>query len=79
MSTPLQDRLQEVRCDREPFTPDHAGCICRLTNEAAVEIERLRQQLGELAAAVAIEVDAKPGFGGYLLARLSDARKLLNG
>ena len=42
MSSTLVDRLQEVRCDREPFTPEHATCICRLTNEAANEIERLR-------------------------------------
>lgn len=41
----LADRLREVRCDREPFTPDHAKCICRLANEAADEIERLDTEL----------------------------------
>lgn len=47
MKAPLVDRLQEVRCDREPFTPDHAQCICRLTSEAAREIERLRAEVQE--------------------------------
>lgn len=41
----LIDRLHETRCDREPFTPDHAKCICRLTTEAADEIERLRAEV----------------------------------
>lgn len=40
MNAPLLDRLRDVKCDREPFTPDHANCVCRLTNEAADEIER---------------------------------------
>lgn len=42
----LIDRLREVGCDHEPFTPDHAKCICRLTNEAADEIERAVLALG---------------------------------
>jgi hypothetical protein len=42
MQSDVTDRLREVRCDREPFTPDHAKCVCRLANEAAEEIERLR-------------------------------------
>lgn len=37
----LLDRLRDVGCNRQPFTPEHADCICRLTNEAANEIERL--------------------------------------
>lgn len=41
----IVERLREVGCDREPFTPDHARCVCRLTNEAAGEIERLRKLL----------------------------------
>lgn len=40
MNAPLLDRLRDVKCDREPFTPDHANCVCRLTNEAADYIER---------------------------------------
>ena len=36
----IVERLREVGCDREPFTPDHVKCICRLTNDAADEIER---------------------------------------
>ena len=47
MASALLDRLQEVGCDREPFTPDHAKCICRLTGEAADEIERLRIELAQ--------------------------------
>ncbi len=39
----LIERLRETRCNREPFTADHAQCICRLTSEAAAEIERLRE------------------------------------
>ena len=41
----IVERLQDVHCDREPFTAEHAKCICRLTNEAAKEIERLRAML----------------------------------
>jgi hypothetical protein len=47
--TDIVERLQDARCDREPFTPEHAKCICRLTNEAAAEIERLREALGAIA------------------------------
>jgi hypothetical protein len=42
---PLLDRLRDMGCDREPFTPEHAKCVCRLTNEAAREIERLKAEL----------------------------------
>lgn len=45
----LLDRLREVRCDREPFSPEHKDCICRLANEAADEIELLRKTLGDTA------------------------------
>jgi len=50
-----------------------------LMRQAAGELERLRKQLVDLADAVTVEVDAKPGFGGsgYLLARLADTRALL--
>lgn len=40
-------RLQGVACDRQPFTPEHAECICRLANKAAAEIERLSRELEE--------------------------------
>lgn len=43
----IVERLQNVGCDREPFTPEHAKCICRLVNEAANEIESLREQLND--------------------------------
>ena len=45
MHADLLERLGDVRCDREPFTPDHAGCICRLANEAADEIQRLSAEV----------------------------------
>lgn len=50
----LVDRLRETLCDREPFTPDHAKCVCRLTNEAADEIERLSATLKEAFAAIGV-------------------------
>jgi hypothetical protein len=37
----LLDRLRDVGCNRQPFTPEHADCICRLTNEAAKYISDL--------------------------------------
>lgn len=46
----LLDRLRETGCNCQPFTPDHAECICRLANEAAAEIERLCVRVGELEA-----------------------------
>ena len=49
MSGTLLDRLRETRCDREPFTPGHAQCICRLANEAAGEIDRLRECLARFS------------------------------
>ena len=41
----LLDRLRNQGCDREPFTADHAACVCRLANAAADEIDRLRSAL----------------------------------
>jgi hypothetical protein len=41
----IVERLDEVRCDREPFTAEHANCVCRLTHEAAAEIQRLRNAI----------------------------------
>lgn len=39
----LLERLEDMPCDREPFTPDHADCKCRLAHEALKEILRLRR------------------------------------
>lgn len=41
----IVEQLREVGCDREPFTSDHARCICRVTISAANEIERLRNAI----------------------------------
>ena len=46
-TTTLVERLEDVGCDRVPFTDDHKHCICRLTNEAAREITKLTSQLEE--------------------------------
>ena len=48
MPPKLLSRLREVGCDRQPFTPEHATCVCRLTNDAADEIERLLAALAEI-------------------------------
>ena len=48
-SAALLDRLRDQNCDREPFTPDHAHCICRRTNRAADQIDRLEAALREIA------------------------------
>jgi hypothetical protein len=45
MDDDIVERLRDVGCDREPFTPDHANCICRLAHKAADEIERMRDAL----------------------------------
>ena len=55
----LLDRLRNAGRDREPFTPEHAKCICRLTNEAAAEIDRLNaesQLLHLVAGTLAVHV-----------------------
>lgn len=52
MQSPLLDRLREVRCDREPFTPEHAHCVCRLTNEAADVLERAESAFKSLIASI---------------------------
>jgi len=56
------------------FFRGRVGC-----EQTEADLEAAKATLKELADAVAIEVDAKPGFGGsgYLLARLTDARNLL--
>lgn len=45
-------RLENVRCDRPPFTPEHADCICRLTNAGAREITSLREENERLREAL---------------------------
>ena len=45
MPRALLKRLRDVKCDFEPFTPDHAKCICRLASEAADKIEALHAAL----------------------------------
>ncbi len=52
--TDIVERLTDTPCDREPFTPEHAGCRCRLASEAAREIERLREALTDLVDAPAL-------------------------
>ena len=46
----LLESLREVRCNRQPFTPEHADCVCRLTNAAAEVIETIRLQKTGLEA-----------------------------
>ena len=72
MSNTLLDRLREVRCDREPFTPDHARCVCRLSNEAADEIERLR---GLLVDTEYIQMRADHSRGQLSWANMINARE----
>lgn len=48
MPKSLMDRLRDTPCDRRPFTPDHAHCICRLANAAADEIDDLREALRDI-------------------------------
>lgn len=50
----LLERLRETPCNREPFTPEHADCQCRVANKAADEIERLRSEVAELRHVVAM-------------------------
>jgi 3-deoxy-D-arabino-heptulosonate 7-phosphate (DAHP) synthase len=38
----IVERLRNIDCDHEPFTPAHKDCICLMTNEAANEIDDLR-------------------------------------
>lgn len=50
--TDIVERLRATGCDIEPFTAAHKHCQCRLANEAADEIERLRKRVDELEQAV---------------------------
>lgn len=49
---PLPERLRDVGCDRAPFTPEHAECVCRLTNEAADVMERMRSCFDTMQKAI---------------------------
>lgn len=69
MSTPeeleaLTDTLRDVRCNREPFTPEHAKCICRLTNKAADQIDSLQAQVEVLRGALDLVVQHDPTTPG---------------
>lgn len=48
MSDDIVERLRATGCDAEPFTAEHRHCKCRLANEAANEIERLRERVAKL-------------------------------
>lgn len=50
----LMERLRNQRCDREPFTAEHAECICRLTNEAADAIVRAARDERAICQEIAI-------------------------
>lgn len=52
----LVEQLENVGCNRAPFTPDHADCICRLTHAGAGEIKTLRSALDELVDAYVAEL-----------------------
>jgi hypothetical protein len=56
--TDILDRLGNVECDREPFTPDHAHCVCRVASAAADEITRLRDQLAGADALISCHQSA---------------------
>jgi len=38
----LLEKLRDTPCNREPFTPAHADCQCRVAHAAADEIVTLR-------------------------------------
>lgn len=48
--TDIVTALRSVSCDQEAFTANHRRCICRLTNLAADEIEKLRAVLDRAEA-----------------------------
>ncbi|MDO9381877.1 MAG: hypothetical protein Q7T86_03345 [Hyphomicrobiaceae bacterium] len=57
------ERLEDVRCDRQPFTPDHAKCICRLTNEAAKDIAEREETIRSLREALEPFAKAHNNYG----------------
>lgn len=60
MAKNLLHRLRDQGCDREPFTPEHAECVCRLTNAAADEIERLQKAEETVRAAFNLATSGWP-------------------
>jgi hypothetical protein len=44
MDQPAHDN---VGCDHAPFSPEHVHCVCRVTNAAADELERLAGLLND--------------------------------
>jgi hypothetical protein len=53
----LIEWLQNIRCDREPFTPEHAQCVCRLAHAAAARLEVLEGEVERLMGAISKTVD----------------------
>jgi len=55
----IVERLRDIGCDREPFTPEHAKCQCRVAHKAADEIEKLRELLRRADAVSTWETTAE--------------------
>jgi hypothetical protein len=53
----LVEWLQNIRCDREPFAPGHAQCVCRLAHAAAARLEALEGEVERLMGAISKTVD----------------------
>lgn len=45
----IVERLHKVNCNEEPFTPEHADCLCRTTSKAASLIQELGEALETIA------------------------------
>lgn len=58
--TDILERLGATACNREPFTPEHAECQCRLASAAAKEIETLRAALQEARDIITCLVENDP-------------------
>lgn len=50
MSKTILERLADIRCDRAPFTAEHANCTCRVAHAAANEIKRQAAEIERLRA-----------------------------
>jgi hypothetical protein len=48
----LVARLEEIGCDREPFTPEHAKCQCRTAYKARSALTSLSLRVKELEEAL---------------------------
>jgi hypothetical protein len=53
----LIEWLQNIRCDREPFTPEYAQCVCRLAHAAAARLEALEGEVERLMDAISKTVE----------------------